>query len=43
MKAADAVCYNSHDIVITLAPRKLLLDLLDQTRTGFYSDLLIVH
>ena len=32
-------------VVITLAPRKLLLpvDLVDQTRTGFYSDLLIVH
>ena len=43
MKAADAVCHSCHNIVITLAPRKLLLDLLDQTRTGFYSDLLIVH
>ena len=29
-------------IAITLAPRKIL-DLLDQTRTGVYSDPLIVH
>ena len=40
---AAAVCHSCHNIVITLAPRKLLLDLLDQTQTGFYSDLLIVH